>query len=241
MERLERRIRVELIEEKAEDLYQEMFTPKYRAFISGLTDEVVKGLLDDAGKALSKDKLIQEESNIRATMNLVFEPATLKKQARETAEGFYSTKAEKEYFFETARQQLESVITDKGISAELRDLEAPVLEIVDTTDRIIEGLIKVAQAKGIEAALERESRDEVFRQMFPTSDNYMAFISGRVETLKQYIACINKGIYSNADFMEGAPAIAIMMSNILTSAMDFIQQNELRTAERDAKRIYGGN
>ena len=90
---------------------------------------------------------------------------------------------------ESVRESLKGILDDEDM-AQLKDAEAPYLSSLGLMDKYIAGLADAAKAKGLEAALSQESRDDVYRQMFPTAGEYIAFHKGLNEGIYQYASCL---------------------------------------------------
>ena len=109
------------------------------------------------------------------------------------------------------------------------------MAVTDINNRFITGLVEIAKKQGIEAALATETRDRVYRQIFPTALEYTAFCNSVIETVKQYAGCITDAV-SELDMSE----ITGPLTNLIAKSVEFAQEKYLKKAEQDAKRIYGG-
>ena len=129
MERLERKIRKELIEEKTDELYQDMLTPEYTAKMKDLVEGYINGLLAGVKEMVSPSELAIFEIEMKAQMNKnVFEPSALKKQAVQAAKRYYGSRAETEYMLESERSKLEGLINTEAME-KIKDAETPFWQL----------------------------------------------------------------------------------------------------------------
>lgn len=219
MANLERMVRRELIEERAEENYKVMISPEYRETIRKMMDEIA-----------GTDFALDEEINSK-----FFSLPALKKNALESAEGACYSRAETAYTMDSARESLKEIIDAEKLG-QLKAAEAPYLSSLELMDKYIAGIVDVANANGIEAALSQESRDEVYRQLFPAAEEYIAFHKGLNENIYQYADCL-LNLLQGAD---GADEMSLIREVILKCAE--VTKNALTAkAEQDAERIYRGN
>jgi hypothetical protein len=217
MANLERMIRRELIEERAEENYKLSISPGYMATLRQMVDEIT-----------GKDSTLDEEINSK-----LFSLPALKKSARESAEGAFYSMAEMSYTMDSVMESIKGIFDDEEM-AKLKAAEAPYLSSLKLMDKYIAGLTDVAKAKGLEAALSQESRDDVYRQMFPTAGEYIAFHKGLNEGISQYASSLLSMI-QKAD----EDKISVMQKCFLK--LSEATKNVLAVkAEQDAIRIYGG-
>lgn len=218
MTNLERMVRRELIEERAEENYKVMISPEYSETMKKMMDEIV-----------GTDSVLDEGIDSK-----LFSLPALKKNALESAEAAYYSRAEMAYTMDLGRESLKEIIDAEKLG-QLKAAEAPYLSSLELMDKYIAGIVDVANAKGLEAALSQESRDGVYRQLFPAAGEYIAFHRGLNESLYQYAACL-LNLLPEAD---GADEMSVIRKALLKCAE--VTKNALtEKAEQDAKRIYGG-
>lgn len=222
MVNLEKMIRTQLIEEKAEEIYLLRIDPGYMAIIRPIIDGIIEEYPE-----------IKEEMN----ENVLSLPA-IKKQALETAEIRYNTRAEINDLLERARQGIEMFVGEDKLR-QLSAAETAYLESIDRLDSYVTGLVEIAKEKGVEAALSTESRDKVYRQLFPTAGEYVAFQKGLDENMKNYGLCLANIISEEAD-KEFIGDVSRTMGTIVEKCSEYTQQQLAVKVKREATRIYGG-
>lgn len=135
------------------------------------------------------DEITESDSALDEDKFKLFSLPALRENALKSAEGAFYSRAETGYTMESVRESLKGILDDEDM-AQLKDAEAPYLSSLGLMDKYIAGLADAAKAKGLEAALSQESRDDVYRQMFPTAGEYIAFHKGLNEGIYQYASCL---------------------------------------------------
>jgi hypothetical protein len=189
MDSLETQIREVLIARRAEEIHQRSKDPGYQAAREKSKEQALGYVETVLGEAFAEGTALPEsiqevkgpirEEIRKSAISLVEAFFALsgsqEQNAYESAKAQYTTREEFEAKLEPLYADLSEEDEFSGVAlAELKKAHEPLFAFVELQDRIVSGLVEIAESRSIDQALTREAEHEVTRRIFLTAEDYIA-------------------------------------------------------------------
>ncbi len=232
---LENQVREGLIQRKADELYKQTQEPKYKDMAKNILKTIFNSMSGVLGEEDSEDSEIEGQIEI-----LLSNTEQLKQQVYQDAQQEYMSREQWDVKFKELYIMLneDSDFGDKAMS-ELKKANEGIYEFIELQDRVVKGLIEIAEREGIEKALTDKAQYEVTRLIFPNKEDYIAYQMNGMQAVKEYLTNIQ-----NAMMMDGEKGQIIgAMFEGMQKAMEGMQELREQTVKdkiiEKAQKIYG--
>jgi hypothetical protein len=249
MERLETKVRKALIDQKTDELVRYASeNPEYKA----ITSELIETLIDsiaDAMVSVFEDadeeeiaKMKQEgRKKVLPQVRAQFDnPEKLRQTMYEQAVNQYMSVRQLK---EKLKPHFADIKEDREISGDVvADYEKAfegLFKVVKTNDKIVRKLTKVAKTEGIDKAIQKDTRNSVIKEMFPTPDEYRAFAQRGMEAVRDFYQETQRALMADGKTGQALGGIIGAMEKVMKKAQEMTQKIQENYLEKTIQEIYG--
>jgi hypothetical protein len=246
MVNLEQQIRNALIEERRDSLYEKFSTDDYKRKIGGAMYKVFDVIMGRFQELSGEDEPIgdMEKGMMKVMMQVqlsqMLNDESLKQMAYDFAKTTYMTKDEVIQNIEFMYSKLESMPgTNLEALKKFKELNTQHLCSSDGNDYYVSKLVEIAEKKGVEHALRKETKYEIIRVKYPTAKEYikscLSNISRNMESLDDVVPVMQMD-------GEAGRLVAILVQSAKESALEMgIINREVQKEAiyNEAVKIYG--
>lgn len=251
---LESQVREALVERTAGELYQQFSTDLvYKAMVTELVHEFVEDLgssmiesisssLGDEMEDEERKEMLQEyRAEVMPKVRAQFDnPEQVRQMAYQQAQNQYKSlrqlRAELKPQFKQLREE-DLEIDETALQGFEKSFEG-LFQYVRNNDKIVRRLTEIAENEGLEVASKKETGYRVIREMFPTADDYRAYATKGLESMRKFFQQARGSLMADGEAgqiigsMVGATGKAIEK---LMQRSERVQSNYL---EKKIKEIY---
>lgn len=232
---LEKRLRESLIEQRADELFNQFSSePQYKEMVCELVKESIKDFLTSFGDIDATDEILANHLvDLETKMKSQYDdPKQLRSMLIEQARKDYMTFDEFKLGMISKIEGLENMVgAEKGIkdfklsdvvTNNLEKFYGKLSEYVQENERIIDRLTEIAGKEGLEKAIQKETRYEIIREKFTTSESFREYFLKARENKKYIFTEL-----SNA-FIEGSEIEQIIGEMIKSSFKSIEKMTEIQ-------------
>ncbi|MBI4919301.1 hypothetical protein HY837_05180 [archaeon] len=252
MDNLGQQLKEGLITQAVQEGVEKLKDPQYRKVIftvlGNMADTALGGVVDaiQQEEPLGEDELqdIHKEMGdvrrqaCRELRSKLYSQEALETMVRQGAENSYKSYGEQFAEFETAIYQMGfSEEGTAGIMNAIHDLK----QYKNPNQVVFEKLLEVAKTQGLDKALQKETRYQAIRELYPTRDVYLARNNETTEKVVKFVASIKEaasGLDSEGDlFMK--TMIETVFVKTIEGAVKAAEELSKPILEQQLNEIYG--
>jgi len=245
MNELEIKVREGLVNQRAEDLMEVLQDPEYGEKVRHLAVKIVQGMYS-AIMDQEEGILAPTDEERDETMALIEKSITdrfcdkesLRKQAFDSAKGQILTTVELQAQIQSVYDDMDEREYGAEALAEFKALNDNVIRHAEYTDNLIVGLAKIAEEKGIEKALKRESHYQVIRQMYPTAEEYIEQCKEGMLLMREYFKKVESIMIKDGEAGKAIGAAFGSMGDTMAEFREMMEEAQITQIQKMAEKIY---
>jgi len=184
---LETQLREALVQQRADELYQQFSSePQYKTMVTEFVEELGNSMIESIATSMGdiepdeKDEMLADyRAEVLLQLRAQFDnPEQLRQMVTEQARNQYMTsdelRAKLGPQIKSLREDEDMGIDDESMSNFERAYET-VYGYAADNDRMLGRLSEIAEAKGLEKAISKETRYELIRERFPTPESFREY------------------------------------------------------------------
>jgi hypothetical protein len=126
----------------------------------------------------------------------------------------------------------------KDVAADYEKAYDGLFEFVRTNDRIIRRLAKIAETDGIDKATQKNTRNSVIRDMFPTPDEYMAFAQRGTEAVRNFYQQTQTALMADGKMGQALGGMFGSVGKAIEKYQEMVQKIQGNYLEKAIREIY---
>lgn len=193
---LETQLREALVEQRADELYQQFSSePQYKAMVGEFVEDLGNSMIESIATSLGdiepeekEEMLSGYRAEILPQIRAQFDnPEQLRQIVTEQARNQYMTSDELRAKMGTQLREIresEDLDIDESAMTNFEKAYEKVFDYAQENDRILNRLSEVAEAEGLEKATQKETRYAIIRERFPTAESFRDYSARAQENVK---------------------------------------------------------
>ena len=248
---LETQLRESLVEQRAEELYQQFSSePKYKAMVGEFVEEldsfmigsIATSMGDDIGPDEKEEMLAEYRSEVLPQLSAQFDnPKQLRQMVTEQARNQYMTsgelRAKMSPQIKKMKEDEDFDIGDDAMTNFERAYEK-VFEYAEENDRMINRLTEIAEAEGLEKATQKETRYEIIRERFPTPESFRDYSARFQENIKNLCQEMSRALMADGEAGQFIGGMLGVMGNAMEKMMRVGEKLTADYLDKTIQEIY---
>jgi len=193
---LETQLRETLVEQRADELYQQFSSePQYKAMVGEFVEELSSSMIESIATSLGdvepdekEEMLSKYRAEVLPQLRAQFDnPEQLRQIVTEQARNQYMTSDELRAKMGTQFSEMrksDDFDIDESAMTNFKRAYEKVFEYAQENDRILNRLSEVAEAEGLEKATQKATRYAIIRERFPTAESFRDYSLRAQENVK---------------------------------------------------------
>lgn len=249
MTALERKVREALIEKTAQETY-ELYTndPEYANMLAELAvsfgEDLIKSIkkyTKDFDDGEMQELLGECEDKLMSQLgDYLKDPEKLRGVVYEQAKNQYLTSNELRGML---REHFKALRQDEDMTKEIMDKYEQsfekLLKYTDVNEEIIRKLAGIAEEQGLEKAVQKETRYEIIREMFPTPEDYHNYRIDSMKEIIQWTQEVQSLMLQDGEVGGMLAGSFEAMGRFIQTSMDHVEKLYGGIVDKDIKEIYG--
>lgn len=236
---LETQLRDALVEQRADELYQQFLSePRYKAMIGEFVEDLGNSMIESISTSFGdvepdeKEEMLSEyREKVLPQLKAQFDnPEQLRQIVTEQAKNQYMTSNELRAKLDSNFKEMrdEDLDIDESAMTNFERVYEKVFEYTQENDRILKRLSEVAETEGLEKATQKTTRYAIIKERFPTAESFRDYSTKAQEDVKNLFKEMSSALMADG---EAGKVIGGMLGAIGSAMEKMMKVGEKLTAD----------